>query len=216
MDARDRPDLRHRLADALTAVRRRVLRRRRLIAVALLGVAVAASLRALAPPAPATTALLVAAHDLPAGAVLGEGDLVARGVPPDVVPQGAVAHPHGRVLAAPLRAGEAVTDVRLLGAGLARVAQAGTRAVPVRLSDAAQAALLQVGDRIDLLGTDPTSGSTQVLARASTVLAVPPRETSGDGGLAGRLVVLALRAVDVAAVTAASVRSYVTYAWARD
>lgn len=206
MDLRD-------LTDTLTEVRRRVLRRRRLIAVLLVAVAVAASLRTLAPPPPATTPLLVAARDLPAGRVLRAEDLVERRVAPGVVPEGVVGEPTGRMLAAPLRGGEAVTDVRLVGAGLAGAQPAGATVVPIRLADAGQAALLTVGDRIDLLATDPQAGTTVEVALDVGVVALPDPESSGDGALPGRLVVVSLPSTDVRRVTAASVAAYVTYTW---
>lgn len=207
-----------RAADAVTSLRRRLLRRRRLIAVVLLGVAVAATIATLAPPPPATTSLVVAARDLPAGHVLAADDLVEKQVPPGVVPSGAaqrVDDQPGRALAAPLRAGEAVTDVRLVGQGLAAVHEGDELALPVRLSDAGQAALLTVGDRIDLLATDPKAGSTLPLARSATVLAVPDADRASDGALPGRLVVLGMSSADVQEVTSASVTAYVTYTWSR-
>lgn len=208
MDLRD-------LTDTLTDVRRQVLRRRRLIAVLLVGVAVAASLRTLAPPPPATTPLLVAARDLPAGRVLRAEDLVERRVAPGVVPDGAVGAPTGRMLAAPLRSGEAVTDVRLVGSGLARAQPDGASVVPIRLADAGQAALLTVGDRIDLLATDPQAGTTEDVALDVGVVALPDPADPGDGALPGRLVVVSLASTDVRRVTAASVAAYVTYTWRR-
>lgn len=205
--------LRHRVADTLAAVRRRVLRRRRLVAVVLVAGAVAASLHTLAPPPPASTGVRVAARDLPAGHVLEEGDLVDARVPPDVVPAGVVGDPAGRVLAAPLRAGEVVTDVRLVGADLAAGQPVGTVALPVRLSDAGQAALLTVGDRISLVATDPRAGTAEPLADDARVLAVPDPSHAADGALPGRLVVVALDASDVYQVTSAAVAAYVTYTW---
>lgn len=207
--------LRHRLADALTRVRRRVLRRRRPLAVLLAAGAVAATLHTLAPPPPASTAVRVAARDLPAGHVLEESDLADAEVPPGVVPEGAVAAPEGRVLAAPLRAGEAVTDVRLVGEGLASAQPPGTVALPVRLSDAGQAALLTAGDRITLVATDAQAGTAAPLADDALVLAIPDPRHAGDGALPGRLVVVALDQEDVYEVTSASVAAYVTYTWRR-
>lgn len=207
--------LRHRAADTLTRVRRRVLRRRRPIAVLLAAGAVAATLHTLAPPPPASTGMRVAARDLPAGHLLTDGDLVDARVPPGVVPEGAVGDPEGRVLAAPLRAGEAVTDVRLVGPDLASAQPAGTVALPVRLSDAGQAALLTVGDRITLVATDPQAGTAEQLADEALVLAVPDARHAGDGALPGRLVVVGLAQEDVYEVTSASVAAYVTYTWRR-
>lgn len=189
-----------------------MLRRRRLIAVLLVAVAAAAALHTLAPPPPASTTLLVAARDLPAGQVLRARDLVAIEMAPGVVPTGVVAEPTGRLLAAPLRAGEPVTDVRLVGTDLAAALPSGHTAIPVRLSDAGQAALLSVGDRIDLLGTDPQAATTRKLASV-TVLAVPDAAVAADGALPGRLVVVDLPWSEVGPVTAASVAAYVTYAW---
>jgi len=204
-----------RLRDAVDEVRRRLLRRRRLIAALLLGLAAVVAVRALAPPPPVTAEVLVAARDLPAGRALQEADLVTVRMPPDVVPQGAAARPVGRRLAAPVRAGEPVTDVRLVGPDLGVAQPAGTVTAPVRLTDAGQVALLAPGDRISLLGTDPQSGTTRILARDATVLAVPDRASASDGALPGRLVVLALDSSVLYHVTAASAAEYVTYTWSR-
>lgn len=206
---------RERVADLLTRVRRRLLRRRRPLAVLLVAAGVAAALHAVAPPPPASTTLAVAARDLPAGKVLAAGDLVAVEVPPGVVPDGVVASPEGRLLAAPLRAGEAVTDVRVVGPGLAASLPPGRLAVPVRLSDAGQAALLTVGDAVDLVATDPQAGTVRALALDAVVLALPDARHAEDGALPGRLVVMGLSAGDAHEVTSASVASYVTYTWRR-
>jgi Flp pilus assembly protein CpaB len=204
-----------RARDAFDEVRRRVLRRRRLIAALLLGVAAAVAVRSVAPPPPATATLVVAARDLPAGRALTPGDLTTARVSPDAVPDGTGGNPVGRRLAAPLRAGEPVTDVRLVGPDLGAAQPVGTTTVPVRLTDAGQVALLSAGDRISLLGTDPQAGTTRVLARDATVLAVPDRASADDGALPGRLVVLALDSDAVYHVTAASAAEYVTYTWSR-
>lgn len=209
---RSRPD---RARDLLTHLRRRVLRRRRPLAVLLVGAGVAASLHVLAPPPPASTTVRVAARDLPAGQVLAAGDLVDVEVPPGVVPDGVVGAPEGRLLAAPLRAGEPVTDVRLVGPDLAASLPPDRVAVPVRMADAGQAALLTVGDRIDLIATDPQAGTVRPLAQDVLVLALPDLAAAGDGALPGRLVVLGLATQDSAQVTGASVASYVTYTWRR-
>ncbi|MEQ6900679.1 SAF domain-containing protein, partial [Nocardioides sp. YIM 152588] len=163
-------------------------------------------------------AVAVAARDLPAGARVEPGDLDRVGLPPDAVPDGVVEDPTGVVLAAPLRRGEPVTDVRVVGPGLAAGAT-GRVAVPVRLSDADQAGLLAAGDRIDVLATDPAAGTTAVVAVGVTVLAVPPAGVDGgaagpSGLLGGRLVVLGVAAADVQQVTSAGALSFVTFAWA--
>jgi len=214
MATRD-PSLRVRIVDRLTSVRRTVLRRRRLLAVLCTVGAVAAGLRATAPPAPPTVDALVAARDLPAGAVLAEDDLMSVALPPDTVPAGVLTDTGdatGAILAAALRAGEPVTDVRLVGPGLANAAT-GTVAVPVRLSDAAQVGLLAVGDEIDLLATDPEARITETVASGALVLAVPDVKQDAPDAITGRLVVLGIPASTVVEVTAAAVTAFVTYVW---
>lgn len=206
----------HRPTRLLRAVRRAVLRRRRLLAAALTAVAVGAGLHAAAPPPPERVALTVAARDLPAGAVLAPGDLAQASVAPGTLPAGVVDSPLGRTLAAPLRSGEPVTDVRLVGPALA-AAYPDRDAVPVRLPDAGMAALLRAGDRIDLVAADPQGSGARVVAADVPVLAVPrpTSEPSATGDLGGRLVVLAAEPGDVPAIADAAVRSFLSYAYSR-
>lgn len=214
MPAREHPR-RVRLLDRLTAVRRAVRRRRRLLAVLCVAGAIAAGLRATAPPPAPSVEVLVATRDLPAGAVLGPGDLATAALPPEAKPAGALTDPavaERAILAAPVRAGEPVTDVRLVGPGLADTAP-GTVAVPVRLSDAAQAGLLRVGDEVELLATDPEARTTTTIANEAVVLAVPALSQEAPDALTGRLVVVGIPATMVDSVTAAAVTAFVTYAW---
>jgi Flp pilus assembly protein CpaB len=208
-------DLSDRVRDRLTAVRRAVLRRRRLLAVLCAAGAVAAGLQATAPPAAPTDQVLVAARDLPAGAVLADDDLRTVAMDPDLAPDGVltdVTGATGAILAAPLRAGEAVTDVRLVGPGLTAGAP-GTVALPVRISDAAQVGLLEVGDEVDLLATAPESRTTTTVAAGVVVLAVPGVDHEAPDAITGRLIVVGIPSWTVAEVTAAAVTSFVTYAW---
>ena len=150
------------------------------------------------PPGPAgptevpTAAVTVAAADLSAGAVLAAGDLVTTQLPEEAVPAGTTADPAeltGRLLAAPLRAGEPVTDVRLVGPGLWSAVPPGQVAAPVRLADLAVATLLRAGDRVDVLAaTDDGAGTTveQVATGALVLTAPPPADdgpATGDAGL---------------------------------
>lgn len=202
-----------RLADRLRPVRRAVLRRRRLIAALLTGGAVAAGVHAAAGPAPATVPVLVAARDLPAGARIAEADLETVRFSAGSAPEAVADDPVGEVLAAPLRTGEPVTDVRLVGPELT-VGQPGLVALPVRLPDPGMVALLDVGDRIDLLATDPQAGGASVVATDVPVLAIPTADDqSSASGLPGRLVVVGADETEVDAVAEAAVRSVVTYTW---
>lgn len=194
-------------------LRRAVLARRRLLAAGCAAMAVVASLRALAPPPPALTPVTVAARDLAAGAVIAPGDLRTARLPEAAVPAAPVADPVGATLAAPLRRGEVVTDVRLVGQPSAQPPP-GLVAAPVRLPDEAAAALLRPGDRVDLLATDARRGRSWGVAERALVLAVPPPDESGAGPLGGRVVVLAVPASSVEKVAAASVSEFLTWVYA--
>lgn len=202
-----------RLAALLRPVRRAVLARRRLLAALLAAIAVATGLRAATAAPPPTVAVLVAARDLPAGTPLEQDDLRTAEFAPGSVPGGVVATPTGRTLAAPLRAGEPVTDVRLVGPALTD-GYPGLVAVPVRLPDAGVAALLAVGDRVDLVSVDPQGGDVEVVATAVPVLALPADDGASavvtGGGLGGRLVVVGAGAADAARIADASVRTFLT------
>jgi Flp pilus assembly protein CpaB len=199
-----RPELQRWQRDLARATRRH----RGLLSAGLAAAAVAAALPTLAPPAPPTVQLVAAAHDLAAGTPLAAADLRVVSWPRSVAPAGALATVDdvvGRVLAGPVRTGEALTDVRLIGAALlAR----GTKlvAAPVRLADPATAALLRAGDHVDVLAvrtTEPQAAAVTV-ASGLSVLAVPaPGEADPDGAL----VVLAATPDTAARLAAAAVGS---------
>src|SRR5690349_3270966 len=95
-----------RLDAARRRVRRALLRRRRPLAALLAGVAVLAGVRALAPPPEPTVAVVVAAHDLAAGAEVAAGDVATVELPPGTQPDGLVRDPVGRRLTSAVRRGE--------------------------------------------------------------------------------------------------------------
>jgi pilus assembly protein CpaB len=202
------------LAALLHGLRRAVDWHRRSVTAVLAGVAVMASLSALAPKHPPTQAVWTAARDLNGGAPLRAADLLLRRIPVSLVPAGALdgrSAVVGRLLAAPVRRGEPLTDVRLLEPSLlAALAQPGQVAVPVRLADgAAAAALAHPGDVVDVLaaGTldDSAVDASSVVAAGVTVLAVPARDTA-TGGDAG-LVVVAVTPEQAATLASAATRS---------
>lgn len=207
-----------RLRTAGRVVRRAVLRRRRSLAALCVAGAVAAAVHATAPPPPDTTTVLAAAADLPAGSEVASEDVVPVELDPATVPAGTVRDPVGRVLAAPVRRGEPLTDVRLVGDGLA-AAHPELATLPVRFPDAGVAALLEAGDRIDLVATDPQGAGARVVAHDVLVLATPRTGTSeastGSGAPPGVVVVLGVPPLAVSAVSDASVRWFLGYAWAR-
>ncbi len=216
----DRPSAR--LGRLAGSVRRAVLRRRRPLAGLLGALAVVAAIQATAADPPARVQVLVATRDLPSGVVLGAGDLTRAAYAPGTAPDGLVAGAVGHVLAAPLRRGEPVTDVRLVGPALTRD-HPGLSAVPVRLPDAGMVALLRVGDHVDLVAADPQGSAARVVGRGVPVLALPREPSTGAavgdgagtgvGALPGRLVVVGVPDAEVPQVADAAVRYFLTVAF---
>lgn len=179
---------------------------RRGVAAVLAATAALALLAAVRPPSPPRTPVLVAARDLAGGLTLGPDDLRLSQLPPENVPLGALppgAATAGRVLAAPAREGEPITDVRLVGPSLlGRYAEAGLVAAPVRLEDADAVRLLAPGDLVDVLasaartGPDgtPTGGPARTVASRARVVTVPRGSDEGLLGSTGEgaLVLLAV------------------------
>lgn len=173
------------------------------------------ALRTLAPPPATTVDVLVAARDLPSGTRLDEDDLAVRAFPADLAPPDAATAALGRVLAAPISRGEVVTDVRVVGPGLA-LAQPGETVLPVRLPDAGMATLLRAGDEIDLVATDPGTGASTVVAHDVTVLATPTDAPDGPaGGSGGALVVVGASAEEAIDISTAALSQFLTVSWDR-
>ncbi len=185
------------LATLGTTVRRawrRVLARRRPLAALCAALAVLTAVRAASEePSPAVE-VLVAATDLPGGATVRQGDLSRAAFRAESLPTGTLRSPVdavGRVLAAPVRAGEALTDLRLVAPGLLE-GYPGLVAAPVRVADAASVALLRVGDRVDLVAADPEGGSATPVTRGAPVVALPQSATVDSDLQGGGLVVVAV------------------------
>lgn len=181
-----------------------VSRHRALLAAGLVAASVAAGLTAVEPDPEVRVEVLSAARDLPSGALLAADDLAPLELPAGAVPSGALhdtALAVGRLVSGPVRRGEALTDVRLLGTGL--LTGSDGVAVPVRLADPASAALVQAGDRVDVLSAPPEGASSaSTVASGVTVLAVPA--LSDDPG-EGALVVVAAPSAVAARLAAAAV-----------
>ena len=165
-------------------------RRRWLLGGGLAAAAVATALPVLAPSPPADTAVLTAARDLAAGTALTAADVARVQLPTALVPAGALplgAALEGRVVAGAVRAGEPLTDVRLVGPGLLTALEdEDLVAAPVRLADPASASLVRAGDRVDVLaaGSGPDGPPVaSVVAAAVRVLAVPPTSQDAEGAL---------------------------------
>jgi Flp pilus assembly protein CpaB len=189
---------------------------RRLLAGVTAAVAVYFGLVALSPDPPPTVAVVAAAHDLPGGAVPGAGDLRTVRLPADVVPAGALtpgADAAKRVLAAPVRSGETLTDARFLSPDSVA---AGLLAYPLRLDDADIAGLLRVGDRIDLYAaTSSAADSAGRVAEAVGVIALPSGRASTTAA-SGALVVIAASPEVVGRIAQSATNSRITIALTAD
>lgn len=204
------------LSVQLRALRRAAARRRHLLAAGLAAAAVACGLTAVQPAAADTVPVLVAAHDLAAGATLQRADLRTAAFAAGTEPAGALRTTDaavGHVLVGGVRAGEPLTDVRFVGRPLLEALDAaGLVATPVRIADAGSARLLQPGDLVDVLAATPPGAGTPsapsdlagTVADGVRVLAVP---TAEDDGAEGALVLLATSRTTAARLALASVTS---------
>jgi Flp pilus assembly protein CpaB len=202
---------------------------RRLAAAVLMALAAVLAVAGAASPSVAGTPVVLARHDLGPGTAVGPDDVGVVARPPDAVPAGAlsvVGDVVGRHLVGPVRAGEVLTDVRLVGPEAARAAVGVPDAagVPLRLADPAVAALVRAGALVDVVGGAAVGGGTGgggagaggggvgggggvVLARGARVLTVLPGE---ERTASAPLVLVALPGPDAARVAAATVGQEVT------
>jgi Flp pilus assembly protein CpaB len=195
---------------AMRRLRRTILARRRTWAAVCAALAVAAALQANAAHPPARTMVLTAARDLPGGVVMTAADLRRTAFEPDSVPAGTVGSAAGilgRTTAGPLRAGEPLTDVRLVTTSLLE-GYPGLVAVPVRIGDAGAVRLLRVGDRIDVLAADPQRRSPAALVEDDVpVLAIPRPDDATPGMSNGALLVVGVSDSAARTLAQASVSS---------
>ena len=205
------------LSLAVRRLRRAVRDHRRGLAALAAAGAVLLTVDAAAPPRPPTVEVLVAARDVAAGVPLQLADLSRAALPPALVPDGALrpgAAVLGRLLAGPVRRGEPLTDLRLVGPGLLARVGGDAVAVPIRLADAGSALLLRPGDRVDVLASAVDASSAppvaRVVAAGALVVAVPPRgaDDAGEGGL----VVVAVPASGVGALAGAAAHARLSIA----
>lgn len=164
----------------------------------------------------ADTVVVAAARDLAPGSSIGPEDVTEVRLPEEQVPAGALhdtSDVTDRVIAGAVRRGEPLTDVRLVGPALTRLATGDPDrvAVPVRLADPGVAGLLHPGRRVDIVTTDPASvtpsGATSVLAENVAVLAIGVDSESDEQG---RLLVVGVPQALSASVAAASLTHSVT------
>lgn len=187
---------------------------RRPLVAALAALAVAASLSALAPEHNETVPVVVAARDLPSGAVLGRDSVRVAHLARDALPPDTLLDPaavEGIQLAFPAAAGSPIGQAMLVGPGLLTGAPPGTVAVPLRPSDPETIGLLSPGQLVDVVlsvgNGYEREVDAKVIASRVPVLWVPSG-TAGtwldSGDAAGMVVVAASREDSTALAGAAS------------
>lgn len=153
--------------------------------------------------------MVTAVRDIAGATTLGPNDVTTIEITPDALPAGALtttSDVHGQRAAGPIRAGEVITDVRLVGSALLDGWGADLAAVPVRIADPGAAQLVRPGDVIDIVATDMSGAvSASVLAAQVPVLAVPEDAKTSFAADGALLVVAAtpdqIRGLANAAVT---------------
>lgn len=186
---------------------------RRVAAAALVAVAAVAALRA--DPHGQRRPVLVATHDLAPGTALSADDLATESRLAATLPDGSTEDKTallGSTVAGPVRRGEVLTDVRVLGPRLAESAAGpGARVVPLHLSENAVLDVVRAGDVVDVLGA-PTSdpGAAPRLLATDAIVVLVSEAPKGLSPAAERVVLLALPAATANTVAAASLVQAVT------
>jgi Flp pilus assembly protein CpaB len=207
------PSLATRISQWLRPDWSRTVRARRIAAA---GLVVLAGVAALRPnPDGERAQVVVAAHDLSPGSALTPDDLRVEKRLVPTIPDGSQSDIDtvvGSTLAGPVRRGEVLTDVRLLGRRLAESAAGpNARIVPVHPVDSALADLVRPGDVVDVVaasGTGSQPAPKVVAADAIVVLVSAKQKAQSAAG--DRVVLVALPAASANAVAGAALTQTVT------
>lgn len=165
------------------------------------------------------TATVVAVRDLAPGIALSAEDVRIESRMATTLPDGFQASADdvvGATLAGPVRRGEVLTDVRLLGSRLAQAAVGpDARIVPLHLADNAMVDVVRAGDVVDILAAPVSSGisnattASRVLAADAVVVLVSAKPKSATAAN-DRVVLVALPADAANAVAGAALVETVT------
>jgi pilus assembly protein CpaB len=200
----------------LRDLRRAASWHRRLLVAGLLAASAAFAIQAVSPTPPRTVSVLVTTRDLAGGTRLSPDDVRLKRLEPAALPDGALRARTlgvGRTLGAPVRKGEVLTDVRLVGRSFLDSYGNSLVAAPVRIADAASVRLVAPGDIVDVLaagaGADGSAtDAARLVAAAAPVVMIPPAGGSPLGETdvgQGALVVVVTSAETAARLAAAAV-----------
>ncbi|MBB3035877.1 RcpC/CpaB family pilus assembly protein [Hoyosella altamirensis] len=206
------PHLRDQVTECAERIRRHSALLRRVSAGLLV---IAAFVAAIAPGRDAGVEVVVVTRDLAAGSELTDDDIELTLVTSAQRPQSALVRADqavGQRVATPVRAGELLTDARVLTPQLIDeiLGARQSRGVPVRLADSSVAGLLRAGDRVDVLSHPAGSPleperATSVVTEDAVVLFVTEESPGHEA-----LVILGLPPDEAVAVAGASLRGAVT------
>lgn len=202
------PTLISRVSLALRPDWTRTVRARRVTAGALVVLAGLSAIRS--DPRGDQLEVVVARRDIAPGTILTVDDLSLESRTAHTLPDGAatdVAAVVQATLAGPVRRGEILTDVRVLGDRLTDAAAGpDARIVGVHPADAALTDLVRPGDVVDVVATGPDdAGAARVLASGGIVVLVSDKNNHDD-----RVVLVALPATAAVAVAGATLGQAVT------
>jgi Flp pilus assembly protein CpaB len=155
-------------------IRRLADEHRRLLAAICAALAVLAALSAVR-QSPQTETILVARHDLASGTVVTPDDIDTAALPRSAVPDHVLPRHRalGRRVAGPMRAGEPLTDVRLVGPGSLDGYGPGAVYTTIRV-ERADAASLGAGDHVDVVAVAPGGERpAEIVARDVEVVTLP-------------------------------------------
>jgi Flp pilus assembly protein CpaB len=193
----------------------RTLAARRFAAGALVILAAVVAMRS--DPQGDRTEVVVAIRDLASGVELTADDVRIENRSAATVPDGSqsdVGVVVGATLAGPVRRGEVLTDVRVLGPRLAEsVAGPDARIVPLPLADSALLDLVRPGDVVDVLAAGAEAGATDArpqLVATDAVVVLVSEKPKGAGSGSDRVVLVAVGAAAANDVAAAALLRTVT------
>ena len=153
-------------------IHRFVFLHRRSLAAACAGLSVLCAVNAVQPEG---VRIAVAAHEMPSGTVLAADDVRTVTLPENAVPQGASRRASaviGRLLGGPVRAGEPLTDRRVVAPrDLSGYGIADPVLSTIGLADPAALTALRPGDHVDVVATDQ-EGRPEVAASDAVVAAL--------------------------------------------
>ncbi|MGI3780548.1 MAG: SAF domain-containing protein [Janthinobacterium lividum] len=209
-----RPGGPHRRGSRFRQLARAASWHRRKLAVLAAVATVLTGLAAVAPPVPATTAVVRTRTALAGGVVLSATDLEVVDLPRDDLPDRTVNDLDrmvGRRLAAPVPRHQVLTATAL--ASVDSAVGVGHVLAPLRLADADVVALLQPGDLVDVIASAADGGATSTVARAVRVVTVPARASDDQGTSTGALVVLDVDDGDAEPLARAAATGSLTVVW---